>query len=503
MIELLYYVTVKSIINRIRKYPFMILGVSVCILSVLLIPLFCIEEGYTIQIPNNILNAFFGFYFSFCLLEIAREKNSFRMIPVNIEMLVIQVPEKTKKIFVCLVGDTMIKSVFSYGIVFVCVKLYAKDNIESILFSLMLLIVNILSLVLLSSIIDLLSVVKKSKIVKIIVGASGLFFGVSSLIELCGIKLCETAFANVLPSYLYAASLSYILGIKTLNLALVVQSATFFFLMLSIYFLILHRVKLRPSDILTFQQPTYKGVKYVGILRIEKLLKFLPSKIRLLCAKEIVQIVSEKQALLNIFVQTIIAASIMIVSAITIETEAMQIGIFVALAYMSFIMALYSLPRETNTIWLYKTICIKQKEFVVAKFLANFLASTLFSITIFLIYIFLAIVVSGTGIVCVESIIHGYFWSIVTIIPLSTIWGVIVGALLPYKVIVKKQKITYKFNGLEGIVLTVLVFVVVSPAYLISQISRYLIFDLLFGLYVILIFICMLYLAGKAYKKMR
>ena len=58
MVELVYYVTLKSIINRIRKYPFMILGFSICIFVVLLIPFFCMGEGYAVQIPNSIINAF-------------------------------------------------------------------------------------------------------------------------------------------------------------------------------------------------------------------------------------------------------------------------------------------------------------------------------------------------------------------------------------------------------------------------------------------------------------
>ena len=123
MIELLYYVTVKSIINRIRKYPFMILGITLCFLVVMMIPLFYLNTGYSIKIPSSILNAFFSLYFAFCLFEIAREKNSLKTMPINIEMLVIQVPENTKKIFECLVGDTAIKSIASYGIVFICVKL--------------------------------------------------------------------------------------------------------------------------------------------------------------------------------------------------------------------------------------------------------------------------------------------------------------------------------------------------------------------------------------------
>ena len=193
----------------------------------------------------------------------------------------------------------------------------------------------------------------------------------------------------------------------------------------------------------------------------------------------------------------------MIISAVTVEIKSMKMGIYVALAYLGFIIALYSIPRETNTIWIYKTTGIKHREFAFAKFLVNCLVSSILSIAIFLSYIFLVIVVSNTGTTYIESILYGYLWSIGTMIPLSTIWGIIVGAILPYKVIVKKQKITYKFNGLEGLVLMILAFVVVVPGYLISQTSSILFLDLCFLLYVILIFLCMINLAGKAYKKMR
>ena len=98
IIELLYYVTVKSIINRIRKYPFMILGVTICFFAVLLIPLLFLDNGYFIQIPDNILNAFFFLYFTFCLFKYAMDKNGFRTIPLNLETLDVLVPEKTKKI---------------------------------------------------------------------------------------------------------------------------------------------------------------------------------------------------------------------------------------------------------------------------------------------------------------------------------------------------------------------------------------------------------------------
>lgn len=214
---------------------------------------------------------------------------------------------------------------------------------------------------------------------------------------------------------------------------------------------------------------------------------------------------SEKEALLNIFVQTILAASIMLISAITIDSEAMQIiemGIFVALAYMSFILALYSIPRETNTIWIYKTLKIKKEDFVLAKFFVNYFVSFLLSNIVLLLYLLLATILTGNTIIYIEKIIHGYLWSIITTLPLSTIWGIGLGAMLPYKVITKKRKITYKFNGIEGVLLTILVFVVVTPAFLISQMSQYLAFDIVYWLYVITMFICMLYLAGKTYKKM-
>ena len=72
---------------------------------------------------------------------------------------------------------------------------------------------------------------------------------------------------------------------------------------------------------------------------------------------------------------------------------------------------------------------------------------------------------------------------------------------MPYKVITKKKKITYKFNGVEGVVLTILIFVVVIPGYLISQLNEYLFLNLIYLVYLIFIFAVMLYFAGKAYKK--
>lgn len=502
MTELLYYVTVKSIINRIRKYPFMILGVTLCLLVVLMIPVFYLDTGYSIRIPSSILNALFSLYFGFCLSEIAREKNSFRTIPVNIEMLVIQVPENTKKIFECLVGDTVIKSIFSYGIIFICIKLYTDCTLVNVLWSLLLLIVNVTSLVFLSGIIDLLSLKRKNVIIKILVGILGILLSINALLELFDIRVFGTLLDNILPPYIYAGTVSYILDNKAIDFELFISGIIFLLLIVAAYFICLHSTKINASDILSYCQLTSKIMKYVGISNIEKAIKILPQRIRSLCSKEILQIISEKNALLNVLVQTLIAASIMIVSAVTIETEAMRIGIFVALAYMSFILALYSIPRETNTIWIYKTSGIKKNEFVIAKFFVNFFVSLLLSVTILLAYIFIVIILDRTGITHISTIIHGYLWSLITILPLSTIWGIIIGALLPYKVITKKKKITYKFNGVEGLLLTILIFVVVIPAYLISQLSGHLFLNFIYLLYLFLLFIGMLYFAGKTYKKM-
>lgn len=505
IIELLYYVTVKSIINRIRKYPFMILGVTICFFAVLLIPLLFLDNGYFIQIPDNILNAFFFLYFTFCLFKIAMDKNGFRTIPLNLETLVVLVPEKTKKIYRCLVWHTIAKTIISYGIIFLCIKLYAKGALDNVLLSLVLLIINVTTLVLISSIIDLLSLIKKATYIKLIVGLFAVFHSVMAVLELFGRRPFGTLFDNILPPYIYATALSSILDNKPIKLCTFITSVILFLLVLISYVIVIYKAEIKGSDIVRYQHLPYKSTRYFDLLKIEKYIKFFPKNIRLLWIKEWMQIVSEKEALLNIFVQTILAASIMLISAITIDSEAMQIiemGIFVALAYMSFILALYSIPRETNTIWIYKTLKIKKEDFVLAKFFVNYFVSFLLSNIVLLLYLLLATILTGNTIIYMEKIIHGYLWSIITTLPLSTIWGIGLGAMLPYKVITKKRKITYKFNGIEGVLLTILVFVVVTPAFLISQMSQYLAFDIVYWLYVITMFICMLYLAGKTYKKM-
>lgn len=502
MIELLYYVTVKSIINRIRKYPFMILGITLCFLVVMMIPLFYLNTGYSIKIPSSILNAFFSLYFAFCLFEIAREKNSLKTMPINIEMLVIQVPENTKKIFECLVGDTAIKSIASYGIVFICVKLYTDCTLVNVLFSLLLLIVNVTALVFLSSIIDLLSLRKKSVTIKILVGIFGVLLSINAFLELFGIRVFGTLLDNILPPYIYAGTVLFILDNKAMDFIVLISGTIFLLIMVIGYLICLRFIKIKASDILMYCQLSSKRMKYVSTSTIEKVIKVLPQKMRLLCAKEIAQIISEKNVLMNVFIQTFIAASIMIVSAVTIEPEAMRIGIFVTLAYMSFILALYSIPRETNTVWIYKMTGINKYQFAMSKFFVNFFVSVLFSVIILMVYIFIVVVITRTGITYISTIIQGYLWSLITILPLATIWGIVIGALLPYKVIAKKKKITYKFNGVEGLLLTILIFVAVIPAYLISQLSGYLFFDLIYLLYLFLLFIGMLYFAGKAYTKM-
>lgn len=502
MAGLLYYITLKSIFNRIRKNLILVLSITICIFAIILIPFFFLEEGYKISIPDNILYAFFAFYFSGCFVQIAKGKNSFRTIPSNMEMLFIQVPEKTKSIFICLVGDTIIKSVSSYLAIFLCIKLYTKDDLSNILCGLFILSINVTSLVLISGIIDLLSLVEKKKYVKIVFTVLGGLLVVNGLLELFEINKINNLFVSNLPPYIYGDSLKYVLEGNILNIRVIICSIFFLLLMLSIFMIMVHFISIRAFDLLNQCDFLNRTDRVISLFRIERMISVLPSKIRLLCAKEIIQIMREKNALFSVFIHTLIAGSIMIISSSTVDVAAMQIGIFVSVAYMSFIMALYSIPRETNNIWLFKSLDIEPMKFAISKFLANLFVSVPLSGVVFLGYLLLARIVVGASVVDLKNIMQGYIWSIGTVIPLSIIWGIIVGALLPYKVMIKKQKITYKFNGLEGAVLSILIFVVVVPAFLLSQMYQYWSIDFGFCIYFLSVFVFMIYRAGTTYKKM-
>lgn len=502
MTGLLYYITLKSIFNRIQKNPVMVLGIAGCVVGIILIPFLFLKEGYKILIPSNILYAFFCFYFSVCFFEMAKGKNTFKTVPSNIETLFIQVPEKTKSIFICWIGDTIIKSIFSYSAIFLCIKIYAKVDLFDTLCSLLIIIINITSLVLFSGIIDLVSLIEKRKCVKTIFYAAGILLVGNGLLELLEINITKNLLVSYLPPYLYGASLKYVLGGSILSIRIIICSISFLILLLSVFMALVYFIPIRAFHILNELNFLNRKENFIDLLKIENMIRFLPHPIRLLCAKEIVQIIREKSALLSVCIQTLVAGSIMIISAATVDMAAMQIGIFVAVAYMSFTMALYSIPRETNNIWLFRSLNIKRREFVISKFLANLFVSVPLSSGVFLGYVLLAKIIVDVNVVHLKSILQGYIWSIGTIIPLSIIWGIIIGALLPYKIMIKKQKITYKFNGLEGVVLTILIFVVVVPAFFVSQIYQYWAVDVSFVVYLSISFILMLYRAGKTYKRM-
>lgn len=350
---------------------------------------------------------------------------------------------------------------------------------------------------------EFLTLVEKKKYVKIIFTVLGGLFVLNGLLELFEINKIKNSFVSNLPPYIYGDSLKYVLEGNILNIRVIICSIFFFLMMLSIFMIMVYFVPIRAFNLLNQYDFLNRTTdRFISLFRIQRMINVLPSKIRLLCAKEIIQITREKNTLFSVFTHTLMAGSIMIISSSTVDAAAMQIGIFVSVAYMSFIMALYSIPRETNYIWLFKSLDIEPIKFVISKYLANLFVSVPLSGVVFLGYLLLARIVVGASVVDLKNIMQGYIWSIGTVIPLSIIWGIIVGALLPYKVMIKKKKITYKFNGIEGAVLSILVFVVVVPAFLLSQMYQYWSIDLGFCVYFLSMFVFMLYRAGTTYKKM-
>jgi hypothetical protein len=443
----------------------------VIILLLVICPTIFIQDTTSIHVPYRYLLAFFSFYFAYILIEIATKRHSFHAVTQHFISLLYSVPEECKKIYSLLVCETILKSIISYGVIYGIFSLYSTKSFKTFLIELIFLSLGVSSIVIISGITSILSTINLNRVIRIlcVVCAACLgFYAINVLTDQISYNRV-TLIIVMFPQYIFADLMGSILNTeKSLNFTfLFIRIITFFGILLSSYIILVKNINLKAYDILLKIENNKKENEKHSVLEyIVKLLPILPLNIRLLVTREMIQIFKEKNALFMVFWQTLLASAVMLLSAMNVERSAVYVGLVVAIGYVGLIISLYSIPREAKTIWVFKIIGVKFKDFLIAKFITNYLVTLIISLLTFTLYVIPAVMIVR---ISFHTLITIYLLSLISIIPLSILIGLIISASMPYELTEKKKRITYKFNGMEGAFLVVLVFLGVVPSYIFME----------------------------------
>lgn len=483
--KLFYFYTLKGLINRLKFFPLKAVLTFVLVCTAVFAPVFILNQNFKLDIKEKYLEILFSFYFAYIFLQVFLGRGDFKRVPQNFTSILNFVPDKSLVLYKVLVLDTLLKSSLSYGVLYVILWSYSKSGAINLLIGLLLVFMAISIPVLLSAIVSILSAKKMSLAIKSI----SLFISVLLIFNgiLIYFKDLRNGILAWLPNYVFADTLNALLGMEAANdftkifLRLLVLLAVTVLL----YYLIFIRSNLMAHSIYEKSKKLGNNINSERYTKVRRFL-IIPAKMNVLTAKELVQIWDEKSQLITALWQTLAASVIMIVTSKTIESNALIIGFIVSLCYSSFLISVFSIPRETKSLWILKSIYPSWKVIVASKFIGCYIASIIANIFVYVFYAALTYLVVG---VSPAEFINPFIWCIYTAIPGSAALGFLISSFIPYDIVDKKKSVTYKFSGLEGIILVILIFTMAVPATLAGGFLKFddMILRLIFLIYVLLI----------------
>ncbi len=492
-VKIIYLYSLKGNINRFKQHPVKMLLILLAASVIIFFPAVLIgESAEGIKLPYKWIILLSSVLFSRFSFKIFLKGNDFKAIPQNFIYLLTVTPEKVKKLYRILVIDTFIKSCVSYLVLYSLFYLYKGGEIVYLFLNLIIVIILISVVTFLSGIISVVS----TYIVPVAV--RGFFLLYSVFLMGSGIYTFlkdKNIPANiVLGNYIFADSAKYVLGagysvqayIKALFMAVLLLVIT-----AALFFILLHSSRLSAYHIIESNYYNETGKSGNLLIKISSKFFFLPEKMRLLMSKELVQMWRERSPLFSVILQSVLAGLVMLISAKTFEGKIVQLGLIVIMAYEAFLLSLFSIPRELKGIWNIKVMNPDWMMFIRCKFLACYIGSIILSVPICILYMIAIYLLIPVNLVVFFNI---YLAGLITIVPLSIGLGFLMSTFMPFDIVDKKKKVTYKFNGLEGAMLFILVFLAVVPTWVMIDNREIFIIILIYALYTILLlrisFIC-------------
>ena len=494
-VKIIYLYSLKGNINRFKQHPVKMFLILLAASVIIFFPAALIgESAEGIQIPYKWIILLSSAFFSRFSFKIFMKGNDFKAIPQDFIYLLTVTPEKVKKLYCILVMDTFVKSCVSYLVLYSLFYLYTGGEIFYLILNLIIVIILISVVTFLSGIISVVS----TYVVPVVVRIFFLFYSVvlmgSGIYTFLKDKNIPVHMA--LGNYIFANSVKYVLGdgysarayIKALFMAVLLLVIT-----TTLFFILLRSSKLSAFHIIESNYYNKTGKSGNLMIKISSKFFFLPEKMRLLMSKELVQIWRERSPLLSVIVQSVLAGLVMLISAKTFEGEIIRLGLIVIMAYETFLLSLFSIPRELKCIWNIKVMNTDWMILIRSKFLACYIGSFILSVPICILYMAAAYLLIPVHIV---EFLNTYLLGLITIVPLSISLGFIMSTFMPFDIVDKKKKVTYKFNGLEGAMLLILVFLAVVPTWVMMENKEIFIIVLIYVLYAMAL-LCISFLCAK------
>lgn len=501
LIKILYLYSLKGVLNRFREHPIKLSCIIMVAAFILFLPLFflggqnkdSILPYKWLVILSSLLIARFG-------IKIALKSSDFKVIPQEFTFLLSSVPEKVKKLYYVLIIDTILKSCISYLLLYSLFFLYNGGQLPYLLLNIIIAIILICFITFLSGIISILSTYNIPIMIRIFIFILNLFIVATSIFTY--IEGTHYSIFHYMLNYNIADILEVLLSSNFESQTYIKASlaaVTILFITIFLFHVLLTKSKLRAHHILEAEKNSILDKKGNLLNAVCRKLNLLPRNMRLLVGKELIQIWRERSPLYSVILQSILAGIIMLISAKNFEGNIIEMGVLVILAYEAFLLSLFSVPRELKTIWLIKIMNPNWMIITASKLIACYIGSLIMSVPTIILYTIAAhIIMQVDPLICVNI----YLWGLITIIPLSVGLGFIMTAFIPFEVIDKKKKVTYKFNGLEGALLFILIFTAVVPTWLMLQYKNYAVLVVLFIAYFIFFVVTGLFLAKNKLRKL-
>ena len=499
-VKIIYLYSLKGIINRFKQHPIKMFLILLAASVIIFLPAVLIgESAEGVKLPYKWILLLSSVLFSRFSFKIYLKGNDFKAIPQDFIYLLTVTPEKVKKLYRILVMDTFIKSCVSYLVLYSLFYLYTGGEIGYLFLNLIIVIILISVVTLLSGIISVLSTFMVPIVVR------GFFLLYSVFLMGSGIytfiKGKYIPAHMLLGNYIFADSAEYVLGsgysaqgyMKALLMAVLLLVIT-----MALFLLLLRSSRLSAYHIIESNYYNETGKSGNLLTKISSKFFFLPEKMRLLVSKELVQMWRERSPLVSVILQSVLAGLVMLISAKTFEGAIVQLGLIVILAYETFLLSLFSIPRELKGIWNIKVMNPDWMMFIRCKFFACYIGAIILSVPICILYMAAVYLLLPVNLIVILNI---YLAGLITIVPLSIGLGFLMSTFMPFDIVDKKKKVTYKFNGLEGAMLFILVFLAVVPTWVMIDNREIFIIILIYALYaLVLLYISFLCAKRKLLK---
>lgn len=242
--------------------------------------------------------------------------------------------------------------------------------------------------------------------------------------------------------------------------ALVVTIITIMLFLLYYRKIALYAYERKNADIKSSEKSSSRSVYN----KVRKKLHFLPLEAKVIVSKELTQLWYEKVPLLNALIYPFIISVIMVISS-KVYFESFYIGYMLTVSYFTYMISLYSIPRENIGIWILKICRCNPINILKYKYTLCCGVGFISNLLIYVIYYIIGVIFYKVEF---SQIFILLLWNFIFIIPISSAYGFLTSTLLTYRTIVKKGERNYSFGALDSILLFSIIYMVVVPGYITS-----------------------------------